>query len=230
MATKKRPSYRRDISELAKNILQDLRDGFVAQSLSTQALTHGYVGPPISQLRQKYSVHTQVDFDLALKELEEALFVKTGPMVPFDNRPGSNVFIVGLFSKREYMYLTEAGYRAMAEVGSRKLRTNPPHVHISGTFHQSPIGIGDQFTQQQNIHVENDADLIERLAQLLSQSGGSVDQASRTEIAQIVELTHQGDLKAVKPLFQKLFGLASETVKQTAWGILTALITKAIGM
>ena len=227
MAAKKRP----DLSQLAKSILQDVRDDFVAQRLNTRALIDGYVGLPISQLQQKYCPGvTQVDFDLALKELEEALFVKTGPMVPFDNEPGSGVFILGLFSKREYMYLTEAGYRAMAQIGSQKPRTNPSHVHISGTFHQSPIGVGGQITQLQNIHVENDGDLIERLAQLLSQSGVSVDQRSRAEIGHMVELTHQGDLKAVKPLFQKLFGVASESVKQVAWGLLAAIIAKAVGM
>jgi hypothetical protein len=72
--------------------------------------------------------------------------------------------------------------------------------------------------------------VIERLTQLFSTTGAAVDGASKAEIVRLVEVTHQGNLNDVKPIFQKLFGLASETVKQTAWGILTAIIMKAVGI
>jgi hypothetical protein len=171
---------------------------------------------------------TKVDFDLALKELEDGL-VGTGPMAFFDNDPHSSVFILAMFSKREYVYLTEAGYRVAAQMDSQKPRSGSPRVHISGgTFHQSQIGIGEQVTQIQN--VGNDAEVIERLAQLLLTTGTPVDGASKAELARLVEVTHQGNLNDVKPIFQKPFGLAPETVKQTAWGILTAIIMKAVGM
>jgi hypothetical protein len=175
--------------------------------------------------------HSQVDFDLALKELEDGLLIGTGPMVPFDNEPGSGVFILVLHSKREYAYLTEAGYRAAAQVANQRPRTSPPHVHISGgTFHQSQIGIGEQVTQMQKVDVENDAEVIERLTQLFVMSGSSADAASKAEIARLVATAREGDSIEAKSIFQKMFDLASEAVKQTAWGILTAIITKAIGM
>lgn len=55
---------------------------------------------------------TNVDFDLALKELEDAELVNTGPMVMHDNPPNSAVVIIALYSRREYVYLTAKGYKA----------------------------------------------------------------------------------------------------------------------
>jgi hypothetical protein len=234
MATKNRPGKYRELSGVAKHILQDVRTDFTAKGLSANALAGQYAGVSIISLQQKYcggAETTQVDFDLALKELEDALLISTGPMVPFDNRPGSGVFVMGLFSKREHVCITEAGYRAAAQMDSQNPRRSPPHVHISGgTFHQSQIGIGDQVKQVQKIDIENDAQLVEHLTELLLSSGVPVDGASKAEIARLVQVTRQGDIKEAKPIFQKLFGLASETVKQAAWGILTAIITKALGM
>jgi hypothetical protein len=54
---------------------------------------------------------TDVDFDLALKELEEKELIGTGPMEVIENPPDSFVNFVGLYSKREYVYLTEKGYK-----------------------------------------------------------------------------------------------------------------------
>jgi hypothetical protein len=234
MAAKKRPAKHQELSQLARSVLQDIRDDFTARNLPASALTEHYVGISINELQTKYCEGgecSQVDFDLALKELEDGLLIGTGPMVPFDNKPGSSVFILALFSKREYAYLTEAGYRAAVQVANQRPQSSSPRVHISGgTFHQSQIGIGEQVTQQQKIDIENDTEVIERLTQLLLTTGSSIDATSKAKIVQLVAAAHQGDLKEAKPIFQKLFGLASETVKQTAWGILTAIITKAMGM
>jgi hypothetical protein len=72
--------------------------------------------------------------------------------------------------------------------------------------------------------------VIERLTQLFMTTGTPIDGASKAEITRLVKVTHEGDFKETKSMFQRLFGLASETVKQTAWGILTAIITKAVGL
>jgi hypothetical protein len=234
MSTKKRATNHRQLSEIAKNILHDIQDDFKAKGLSASALTEHYIGVAISQLQQKYCESgqtTQVDFDLALKELEDGFLIGTGPMVPYDNEPGSGIFIFAFFSKREYAYLTEDGYRAASQMGDQKTRNRPPYVHISdGTFHQSQIGIGEQVTQEQKFDVENDDEVIERLTQLFMTTGTPIDGASKAEITRLVKVTHEGDFKETKSMFQRLFGLASETVKQTAWGILTAIITKAVGL
>jgi|SRR5271163_1597874 len=158
---KKRPGTIRDLSGLAGSILRDVRDDFSAKGLASRALTQHYIGLNIASLQKQYcelARESQVDFDLALKELENALFVETGPMVPFDNKPDSGFVVLGFFSKREYVYLTEAGYRAAAQMTNQKPRSAPrPQVHISGgTFHRSQIGIGDQITQMQRVDIEND--------------------------------------------------------------------------
>jgi hypothetical protein len=133
-----------------------VRDDFSAKGLASRALAQHYIGLNIASLQTKYC--ELADFDLALKELENALFVETGPMVPSDNKPGSGFVVLGFFSQREYVYLTEAGYSAAAQMTNQKPRSAPrPQVHISGgTFHQSQIGIGDQITQMQRVDIEND--------------------------------------------------------------------------
>jgi hypothetical protein len=161
MAAKKRPGNMRDLSDLAGSMLQDIRDDFSTKGLSSSALQKEYVGVNIALLQEKYceiAKESQVEFDLALSELEKALFISTGPMAPFENKPGSGFVVLGFFSKREYVYLKEAGYRAAAQMTNQKPRNTPrQNVHISGgTFNQSPIGIGEHVTQMQRVDVGNE--------------------------------------------------------------------------
>ena len=103
------------IDDLSKQILADVVTDFRAKNLGTSALSKGYVGPSVVELEMKYCAdgqHFKVDFDLALKQLEESKFLDTGPMAPFENKPGSQFVVVGVFSKREFVYLTEKGYKA----------------------------------------------------------------------------------------------------------------------
>ena len=219
---------------MAKRILQYMKADFVAKGLDARVLTDHYVGVAFSELEREYCRSdgaTKVDFDLAAKELEDGQLIRTGPWVPYPNKPGSGVVILSLFSKREYMCLTEAGYRAAVQMDSQKPRSNQPRVHISGgTFHQSQIGIGEQVTQVQRVDVENDGEVSERLTQLFVTTGADAYETSKAEIERLVQVARQGNGGEAKPIFQKLFSLASETVKQTAWGIVTAIITKALVM
>lgn len=141
---------RKNIDDLAWQILADVLSDFRNKNLGSDALNEEYVGVPIVDLEKKYASagsHAKVDFDLALKELEENEFIDTGPTVPFENEPGSSVFALGFYSKREFVYLTEKGYKAAPK--SIAKRSSPaPTVHISGgNFHQSPIGIGNTVSQ-----------------------------------------------------------------------------------
>jgi hypothetical protein len=114
---------------------------------------------------------------------------------------------------------------------SQPARPKPAQIHISGgNFHQSQIALGEQVTQQQRIENISDADVVESLVQLLVKSGTPVSEAVKDEIRHLVTMTNNGQLDEAKPLLQKLFGFAGETVKQAAWGILTALLTKAMGL
>jgi hypothetical protein len=103
------------VDDLSKQILADVVADFRAKDLGTSALSKGYVGPSIVALGVKYCAdgqYSKVDFDLALKQLEEGKFINTGPMVPFENKPSSQFVFLGVISKREFMYLTEKGYKA----------------------------------------------------------------------------------------------------------------------
>lgn len=75
----------------------------------------------MGSLEKKYCPdgHSKVDFDLALKQLEESSFLKTGPLVPYTNPPGSSVVAIGSFSKREFIRLTEKGYKAAQKSKTR---------------------------------------------------------------------------------------------------------------
>ncbi len=105
-----------------------------------------------------------------MKQLEEIKFVDTGPMVPVENTPGSPLVFVGLrFNKREFVYLTEKGYKA-AQKSIAKQRSPVSSVHISGgTFHQSSIGIGS--TVAANINLGSQVGTINAAANMISQQG-----------------------------------------------------------
>ncbi len=125
------------VDDLSKQILADLVQDFRAKNLGSEALSNGYDGASIVALETKYCAgpYSKVDFDLALKQLEESKLVDTGPRVPVQNPPGSQVVFVGLHhNKRQFVYLTEKGYIA-AQKSTPKPRSQAPSVRISGGFH-----------------------------------------------------------------------------------------------
>ena len=132
------------LDSLAKEILADVLADFRDKKLGSEALRDGYIGAPLFNIEEKYCGKEgtgKVDFDLALKELETNNFVNTGPMEPYKSDPNSGILIIALFSKREYVYLTEKGYRAAQQSKSPVRPTARTTVNISGgNFHQSPIG------------------------------------------------------------------------------------------
>ena len=71
------------VDDLSKQILADVVAYFRPKDLGTSALSKGYVGPSIAALGIKYCAdgpYSKVDFDLAVKLLEESKFINTGPM------------------------------------------------------------------------------------------------------------------------------------------------------
>ncbi len=104
------------VEEVSKQIIRRLLQDFQARELGAEDLENGYVGVDIKELRQKCfeqdNTSTTVDFDLALKALEKNALVETGPMEAYKNSPGSSVIFVGLYSKREFVFLTAKGYKA----------------------------------------------------------------------------------------------------------------------
>lgn len=187
MANKSKRSA--NISDAAQKVLAALLAEFTEKNLGAKQLQDNYEGLSPAQLRSiccgdgRFSA---VDFDLAMKELDEAELVKTGPMAVYENPPGSSVIVAALYSKNEYSYLTEEGYRVATRLHSpRSIRTPIPRVHISGgTFHQSPIGVGNNVSQTVHVSVTLQS-LLTRLRETTEEQVS--DHKKRTEIIQCID-------------------------------------------
>ena len=104
------------VAQEAKHILGCLLQDFQARALSADDLRNGYEGVAMSELKKRSigmdTATTTVDFDLALKELEDKELVETGPIDVRVSEPGSALVFALPYSKREYVYLTTDGYKA----------------------------------------------------------------------------------------------------------------------
>lgn len=221
------------VDNLARQILADAVADFGGKNLGATDLNNGYVGASITALEMKYcadGAYSKIDFDLSLKQLEESELVKTGPMEMYENKPGSLLAIMAFFSKREFVYLTENGYKA-AQKSIIKRSSPASTVHISGgTFNQSPIGIGGVVSQAVDFNIDNDFEVIEQLFKLLASQPLSFGEEGKRNVVDLVSAAKTGDLGKVKPIFQRLFGTTVETTKQVAWGIIVAYASKKLGL
>jgi hypothetical protein len=171
------------IEKLSQELLYRLLVDFTSRNIGSQYLTPGYVGVLLETLKQKRyadDCSSDVDFDLALSDLVKTGLVKTGPLVPYDNPPGSSLIVLTLFNKREYAYLTANGYKAAQKAGSTQRRSPAANsVHISGgTFHYSPIGIGGQITQ--SVTTVSEAPVFMDLRNAVTESG--IESGDRAEL------------------------------------------------
>lgn len=93
----------------------------------------------------------------------------------------------------------------------------------------SNVQIGNQNVQR--INSLNEVEIIEKLLNLyISNNKVAIDSETRHEMTNLVRLAKEGKIPDAKPLFEKFFGFATETVKNTAWGILANLIAKGLGI
>jgi hypothetical protein len=103
------------LEQVSKQILAYLLNDFQERELNAESLHGDYVGISFDDLKRKCfeidNTTTTVDFDLALKDLEDEKLISTGPRVPYDSS-NSMLVMTGLRSKREYLYLTAKGYKA----------------------------------------------------------------------------------------------------------------------
>ena len=114
------------VEELKTAILKHLVTDFASRQLTLSDLSDGYVGVNVVELTQRCCDTvvgaSSVDFDVALKDLEDGHLVNTGPM-DVSRVPG----IIAVFSTREYAFLTEKGYKAAKNTMSKKTpSTRPP--------------------------------------------------------------------------------------------------------
>jgi hypothetical protein len=141
------------LESLSEEILKELLAEFRTQKRSATELEGGYEGMRLPTLKDELcgsSGASEVDFDLALNELQSKQLVGTGPLFVVDPpSSGGLLRLPGVRSKNEYAYLTENGYKAAQKVvGAKRQARTTNRVHISGgTFNHSPIGLGEHVTQ-----------------------------------------------------------------------------------
>jgi hypothetical protein len=221
------------VDHLAGQILSDIVSDFRAKNLAADALRREYIGLSLAPLKVKYcsdGSHSEVDFDLALKHLEEKKLVKTGPLEVYQSPPGAAMPIVGLYSKREFVYLTEDGYKAAQKTNTKRVSSNT-NLHISGgTFHQSPIGFGNAVSQNVTFNIDSDSEIAESLLKLLSPQDAPSVEIARKNVVELVSTAKTGNLGEAKPIFVRLFEGAKDEIKQLAWSLITAYTTKQLGL
>lgn len=104
------------LEDMPKKILKQLLADFQKRNLSTEDLHQGYEGMLLGTLQHNYysnDAPATIDFGTAFSILERDGLVRTGPLVPYNNFPGVPLPVIGTgVRKREYVYLTEAGYKA----------------------------------------------------------------------------------------------------------------------
>jgi hypothetical protein len=201
------------MNEVSQFVFGLLLAEFKKRGLTAQDLQNGYEGLPPDEIRER-AVATginEVDYDLTFSDLVKHDLVKTGPMVPFENDPNSGFIVVALYSKNQYSYLTEDGYKeavAMSKRDKSVSKANATNIRISrSTFHNSPIGTGENITQ------------------VVASSEESFDQAVtafRDEVSKIVG--DQDKQREILLRLDELEAATSETTRFDAYNNLVATI------
>ncbi len=219
------------LDEPAKRVLSLLVTEFREKGFGTEELRNSYQGLSPAALKSTCCADgkfSDVDFDLAMSDLEERGLVNTGPMELYNDPPGSSVTIIAFYSKNEYSYLTEEGYKAATRLGvTRPTSMSIPRVHISGgTFHQSPIGVGAQVSQRVNISASSD-ELFTRLREEIQEK--VVDDKKRSQImVQLDALEDAQGQPSMLERYNQLVGVIGDHV--TVFGpFLTLLLQRLMG-
>lgn len=224
------------LDEAAKQILGTLLADFSDRGLTAQDLKDGYEGPNLEALATavcSVADFTTVDFEVAFGDLEKAKMIKTGPMVMYDNDRDSSVMIIASYSKREYVYLTEAGYKE-----SRKAPNRPQRVQrivnnltiTGGQFNHTQLGQGEVVSQSLNITSASDSEIIAKLIAILEEQGQVVNSGQRSDIAAAVAAANEGDGKEAKSLLARVCGPVWESVQPVMWPIVGELVKKSLGL
>lgn len=224
------------LDEAAKQILGTLLADFADRGLTAKDLKNGYEGPNVKALATavcSVADFNTVDFDVAFGDLETSKMIKTGPRVMMENDPNSHVVFIGTYSKREYVYLTEAGYKE-----SRKAPNRPQHVQrivnnltiTGGQFSNTQLGQGESVSQSQSITANTESEVVAKLISILEEQGQVVSSAQRSDIAAVVLAANEGDGKQARSLLEKVCGPIWESVQPVMWPIVGELVKKNLGL
>ncbi|WP_278541401.1 hypothetical protein [Oxalobacter formigenes] len=221
------------LDEAEKQILGTLLADFTDRDLSAKELKSGYEGPQITAITTAVCNNedvTKVDFDVAFSDLEKKKFVRTGPMKAYENRPGDFAIIIGSYSKREYAYLTEDGYKAARKAPNRPQRIQRVvnNVHISGgQFNNLQLATGEN-VQQTMENKDTNSEVIAKLISILEKQGQTVTAELYSDLESIVSEANQGNGKQAKSLLAKVCGPMWETLQPIIWPIVGELVKRSL--
>ncbi|HEB0856792.1 hypothetical protein I5682_23460 [Citrobacter werkmanii] len=226
------------LDDAAKQILATLLTDFMDRGLSAKELKKGYEGPKIDVLATAVCDNdeiTKVDFEVSFGELEDKKLVKTGPMTFYENKPDSQIFIMSAYSKREYAYLTEAGYKEARKSPNKPMQPVKRvinNVNISGgQFSNLQLATGDGISQSMAVSTTGaDSEIVAKLIAILESQGQVVADEQRADITAAVAAANEGDGKQAKSLLAKVCGQAWESVQPVMWPIVGELVKKSLGL
>ncbi|RSK62052.1 hypothetical protein EJE24_24225 [Enterobacter huaxiensis] len=224
------------LDEAAKQILGTLLADFTDRGLTAQDLKKGYEGPNINALATavcNVADFTSVDFEVAFGDLEKSKLIRTGPMKMFDNDHNSSVVIIGSYSLREFVYLTEAGYKESRKVPNRPQRVQRIVNNLTitgGHFSNTQLGQGEVVSQTQNITSSSDSEIVAKLISILEEQGQVVNNDQRYDIEAAVAAANEGDGREAKSLLAKVCGPVWESVQPVMWPIVGELVKRSLGL
>lgn len=224
------------LEEAEKQILGALLADFTARELSASVLRKIYEGPMIADLSDAICVGdeiTSVDFDLALKDLENKKFIKTGPYQSYKNTPGSRTLIFASYSLREYACLTEQGYKAARQPPNRPAKTSKivNNLHISGgNFNNMQLATGEVISQKMEVTAGADSDTLIKLVTILKEHGQSVTQDQQAELLAAIDQAKSGNGHEAKSILAQVCGPVWNSVQPVMWPILGELVKQSLGL
>lgn len=224
------------LDEAAKQILGTLLADFTDRKLTAQDLKDGYEGPNIEVLATavcSIADFTTVDFEVAFGDLENSNMIKTGPMAVYDNDRNSSVIFIGVYSKREFVYLTEAGYKE-----SRKAPNRPQRVQrivnnltiTGGSFSNMQLAQGESIKQEFNVAESSDSEIVNKLIEILEAQGVTATAENRDDVVSAVAEANKGNAGNAQSLLSKAFGVTWDTAKKVAVPVIAELVKKSIGL
>ncbi|MDC7870662.1 hypothetical protein TH60_14255 [Pantoea ananatis] len=224
------------LDEAAKQILGTLLADFTDRRLTASELNKGYEGPRIEALATavcNIEDITSVDFEVAFSDLEKSKLIKTGPMAMYDNDRSSSVIFIGSYSKREFVYLTENGYKE-----ARKAPNRPPRVQkivnnltiSGGNFSHLQLAQGESNKQEFNVTESSDSAIINKLIKILESQGRSATAENHADITSAVAEANDGNAGAAKKLLAKAFGASWDMAQKIAVPVIAELVRKSLEM
>ncbi|MBJ2066738.1 hypothetical protein [Serratia odorifera] len=225
------------LDEAAKQVLATLLADFVDRGLSAEELKGGYEGPQIEVLATavcNVEDITKVDFEIAFGDLEKNKLVRTGPRVAFDNDSNSSLIFIGSYSKREYAYLSEEGYKAARKAPNRpqqRVQRVVNNVHISGgQFSNLQLAAGEYVQQSMNVSNGADSDIVSQLISILENQGIQVTAEQRIDVESAVAEANQGNAGTAKSFLEKVCGPMWSGVQPVIWPIIGEVVKKNLGL